>query len=213
MTKGNEQNVLFIKGNDKYKKLIIVSFGGCALKMGGIQPFEFVNTLNKICQTAAKYFVIDKNNLWYHGGIKTISNDVNSTVEYLKNIIDGYEKVIFIGTSAGGYASILFGSLLNVDTVLAFIPQTIISNKGRRNKNSFLNKEYINLNSHINDNTNYILYGDPLIKNINSLHHISHCNNIKNFKNVNIIEICNLDMKVLRNSGKLDEILMSITNQ
>ena len=48
------------------------------------------------------YFFIDKNQCWYHNGIHGITNNIDDTVIYLNNIISNYEKVLFMGTSAGG---------------------------------------------------------------------------------------------------------------
>ena len=38
-----------------------------------------------------------------------------------------YKKTVSVGASAGGYAAILFGNLLNFSKVIAFNPQTAIS--------------------------------------------------------------------------------------
>ena len=35
-------------------------------------------------------------------------------------------RVVTAGLSAGGYAALLFGALLGVDTALAFAPQTVV---------------------------------------------------------------------------------------
>ena len=124
----NKSEHKIINGN----KTLIVCFGGMVLKFGGILPFEFLNYLSSIyLHVCDLYFLIDANQCWYHKGIKDITNDIDETVLYLNNIIKNgkYEKVIFMGTSAGGYAAILFGSLCNcVNNVISFIPQTIISN-------------------------------------------------------------------------------------
>ena len=39
------------------------------------------------------------------------------------------KKVVFLGNSAGGYAAILFGVLLQVDSVYAFSPPTLLRKK------------------------------------------------------------------------------------
>ena len=93
-----------------------------------------------------------------------------------------------MGTSAGGYASILFGSLCNVHKVISFIPQTIL-------KNPF-NTIYKNV---INPNVNYILHGDI---NDQGIHHISHCENIKG-KNIKIIRDDKFNMKLIRDNGTI----------
>ena len=98
--------------------------------MGGIPPFEFLNYLSSIYKnTHDLLFHIDKNQCHYHRGLDGITKNIDETILYLNNMIQHYEKVIFIGVSAGGYAAILFGSLCkNVHHVIGFIPQTILQN-------------------------------------------------------------------------------------
>jgi acetyl esterase/lipase len=38
----------------------------------------------------------------------------------------GVERLVVTGNSAGGYAALVFGTLLGADTVLAFAPQTVL---------------------------------------------------------------------------------------
>jgi predicted esterase YcpF (UPF0227 family) len=173
-----------IKDNSKF---LIICFGGMSLKLGGILPFEFLNYLSKTYdKNVDLYFFIDKNQCWYHKGIHNISNNIDDTVLYLNNIINkkSYEKIIFMGVSAGGYASILFGSLCNISNVIAFKPRTTYHNK-------MINSKYFNLKNIINNNTNYILFGDLSFNDINNDHHISHCNNLnmKNLRDDNTIKL------------------------
>jgi len=187
-------------------KNLIISFGGISLKFGGILPFEFLHYLSSMYKNNCDlFFFIDSHQSWYHKGIKDITNNIDETVLYLNNIIkDGnYEKVIFMGTSAGGYASILFGSLCNnVTHVISFIPQTIIKNP--------INLKYSNLKNIINENTKYILYGDKSITDIHDNHCISHCINIECFLNVKIIKNQGCDLKKIRDSGFIKNIIDDI---
>jgi len=186
-------------------KKIIICFGGMALKMGGILPFEFLNYLSSIYTDCDLLFYIDKSQCWYHKGIQDITNDIDCTVLYLNKIIkDGnYEKVIFMGVSAGGYASILFGSLCdNVNNVISFVPQTILNNP--------IDLKYSNLKNIINNNTKYIICGDTSIQDKNNAHHILHCENIDCFSNVKIININGVDMKQLRDNGFIKKIINDI---
>lgn len=192
--------------NSYKKNTLIICFGGMVLKMGGILPFEFLNFLSKIDCESDKIFYIDKKQSWYHNGIENISSTIDETVLYLKNKINGYKKVIFMGVSAGGYAAILFGSLLNVQYVISFIPRTNLTCIPKAT-----DIKYINLKNHINSVTQYILYGDPNIKNINDNHHISHCLNLV-CKNVELIQIENLCMKKLCNDGTIEKLLHKIFN-
>ena len=191
-------------------KKLIVCFGGMALQFGGILPFEFLNYLSSIYQNDCDLiFFIDRHQCWYHKGIKDITNNIDETTLYLNNIIRSgmYETVIFMGTSAGGYGAILFGSICsNVSHVISFIPQTIIKNP--------INLKYSNLKKIINKSTKYILYGDKSVKDINDNHHILHCENIECFTNVTVIKNEGCDLKQLRDNGfikrTIDEIISSV---
>ena len=108
-----------------------------------------------------------------------------------------------MGVSAGGYGAILFGSLCNnVNNVISFIPQTILNNP--------INSEYSNLKNIINKKTNYLLYGDLSIQDINNNHHISHCENLEEFTNVTIIKGENCILKNLRDNGYIKNLIDSI---
>jgi ABC-type dipeptide/oligopeptide/nickel transport system ATPase subunit len=112
-----------INGN----KNLIICFGGMALQFGGILPFEFLNYLSSIYTNSCDlFFFIDRHQCSYHKGIKDITYNIDETIVYINNIIKNgnYEKVIFMGISAGGYGAILFGSMCNnVNHVISFIPQ------------------------------------------------------------------------------------------
>lgn len=188
---------------------LIICFGGMALQMQGILPFEFLNYLSKTYEKNTDlYFFIDKKQCWYHKGIDGITKNIDETVVYLNNIINNssYKKTLFMGVSSGGYASILFGSLCNVSNVIAYIPRTTFNKK-------MTDSKYFNLKSLINNKTNYILHGDISIKNKKSDHHISQCDNLDNFDNVKIIKHNGLQMKTLRNNGTIkkyiDDILIN----
>jgi len=198
-------------GQSEYKiinenKNLIVCFGGINLHFGGIIPFEFLNYLSLHYKNNCDLiFYIDKNQCWYHKGIKEITNNIDETVLYLNNVIKNwnYEKIIFMGTSAGGYGAILFGSLCdNINHVISFIPQTIIVNP--------INKNYINLNTVINKNVKYMLYGDTSIQNVNDPHHISQCENIEQFANVKIIKSKGCNLKQLRDDGFIKKTIDNI---
>jgi len=202
----------------KGSKNLIICFGGMALQMGGIIPFEFLNYLSKeYSNNIDLLFYVDKKQSLYHKGIDSITNSIEETVIYLTSKIEdgGYEKVIFMGTSGGGYAAILLGSLCKVSNVIAFIPVTKLKNPKY--------KEYQDLNLVINANTHYLLYGDVNIKNIHDPHHIEHCerltyyipsnisgeDNVEQRKNVTLVKTC-VDLKRLRDSGEIKSIIDNI---
>jgi hypothetical protein len=194
-----------IHDNSEY---LIVCFGGMGMKMGGILPFEFLNYLSKTyTKNMDLIFYIDKHQCWYHKGLQGISNNIDETVVYLNIVINQkkYKKIIFLGVSAGGYASILFGSLCNIDNVIAYVPRTTFTQK-------MSDPTYFDLKNVINNVTKYTVFGDIKIKNIHHDHHISQCINIEHFDNVNIIRYKCLDMKNLRDTGKIKIHIDTILN-
>lgn len=193
--------------NNSYLKIynsdsdtLIISFACHAKWFGGIPRFEFVNFFESNFKNINKQFYIDKHVTCYHKGIFGISNNIDETVTYLKNEIKDYKNVIFLGVSAGGYASILFGSLLNINTVLAFIPQTL-----RRDK--YIDEKYRDISKYINNTTKYYIYGNLSVTDIKDTHHISQCERISHHPNVFITRVKNFDLKKMRDNGELYLIL------
>jgi hypothetical protein len=198
------ESTLYIKQNsDK----IIVCFGGLAGILAKIPVFEFRNFLNKTIPNYSSLYLIDIKQCWYHKGLKGRTRNIPSTIRYLRNIIRRYSEVTFIGVSMGGYAAILFGSLLNIKNVISFIPQTIIN----RSHAKTVNNKYFNLKKFINTTTNYQIYGN-LNCPAESNHSIHHCNNINIYDNVTLIARDHLCLKQMRGSGELENIIKSIVN-
>ena len=63
-------------------------------------------------------------NKWYLQGLNGIGENINHTISFLKKEFSKYDKVLCTGYSAGGYASLLFGSLCNAHSVVAIDSQT-----------------------------------------------------------------------------------------
>lgn len=182
---------------------LIVSFAGNAKLFGGIPRFEFVNFLKQF--NVSKHFYIDEHNDLYHKGLIGTTS-IDETVTYLKNEIKQYKRVLFLGNSGGGYAAILFGSLLEVTMVLAFVPQTI-------RRNDIVDEKYRDISHFINNKTKYYIYGDTSIINPLDCHHISHCERIAHHPNVFLIKKNGLYLKEMRDSGELFDILKTIINR
>lgn len=191
---------LFVSGSSGSRYKVLVSFAGKATKYGGIRRFELKRTLDRIFPEWDKYFLVDLESAWYQRGLSGLTHDIPSTASLLAQYLEGYQYIAMVGISAGGYAAILFGSLLGADKVVAFQPQTIISCRkyGRR---------YNNLRRHVNDKTHYLLFGDSSVADPSDPHHISHCYNIA-APNVEIREMQGINLRELRDSGELDRILI-----
>jgi hypothetical protein len=187
-------------------KCLIVSFGGLAGQMGKIYPYEFLRYLSAEYSDAHDLlFYIDKAQCWYQKGIDGISTGIDDTVAYISSKMQGrdYEQVIFIGTSAGGYAAILFGSLCQATHVLAFIPQTTIAKPSHQ--------KYGDLRPLLNSTTSYTVYGDPQVT--TGLHNYRHCARLVDEPNVRVVGINGLDLPTLRDTGALKNIFDNVLQE
>jgi predicted esterase YcpF (UPF0227 family) len=191
------RSLLEYYGTNNDKEILIVTFGGSNSSTFGMLPFEFRNCLTKWFPSIDKKFYRDLHQCWYQRGIEGISTNIEDTKVYLEKVIDGYKKVIFMGTSAGGYAAILFGSLLNVSHVIAFSPQSIINKKYT---------PYNNLKHIINKTTNYHLYCNTAILDPHDVHHRSQVDNLNEFENVKAVYKNDMVVRRMRNNGELKAI-------
>lgn len=169
--------------------------------------FELENSFDKYNLNCDLLFIKDRvRGQWYLG-------NVASDQQFLSDIVRNYEQVLFTGISAGGFASILYGSLLNINLVVAINPQTslidlldqktILSEHMPQFKPILHKcKQYLDLKNFINANTIYYLNGwrhmsndidvFNLKDNINytdmssaaKLHDIKNYQHLSEFKNV-----------------------------
>ena len=176
---------------------------GIAENIGAIPRFEFVKTMEKSFPSLDVHFYVDFNGCWYAKGLDGITNNIDETVKYLQKKM--HKKNIFLGNSAGAYASILFGSLLEVDRVIAFHPQTNLSNLPNENK-CFVDKKYWKIDKYINDTTEYRIYGHH--KGGDPMHHSSQIDFLTRMNKPNISRFLMTDvLKVVRDRGELTQIL------
>lgn len=101
-------------------------FGGIAAGIG-MPPFEFYNSSKIIDEN--KIFIRDFSQCWYQNGLSKKSKNINSIAKYIEYQIKEInpKKIFFVGNSMGGYAAILFASLIGKGHAIAFAPQTFIS--------------------------------------------------------------------------------------
>jgi hypothetical protein len=112
---------LFCKESDK----LIIIFGGLTF---GNNIFEFLKTLSNF--NVNKIYIKDATNNWYLTGVKGVGSTPQEISEFLAEIISQnkhIKKVYTLGISAGGFAAILFGYLLQCNSILSICPQTILS--------------------------------------------------------------------------------------
>lgn len=92
--------------------------------------YEFYNTLKD--EPGTKVFIRDPYKMWFLGGISEEISSIEKLLQYLETLIDNDSRVICLGASAGGYASLFVGYKLNADYIYAFSPQTFFDRKTRK---------------------------------------------------------------------------------
>lgn len=111
-------------------------------------------------------FVRDIFKQWYLMGINAKINTPEKLTEFLRKETEGY-NIVTVGSSAGGYAAILHGSLLSAKYVLAFNPQFEIKSllkisSERINPIVFremkLRNIFYDITSYINNNTDIFYF-------------------------------------------------------
>ena len=183
-------------------KLIVVfqSFNKKYYTPEYVHHFELENRFKDYNLNCDLLFVKDRiKREWYLG-------DVSSNKKFLNDKVKNYQQVLFTGISAGGFASILYGSLLNVNLVIAINPQTSLidlsDNKTILPKDvpSILHqrKEYFDLKKFINTNTKYYLNG--------WLHNTLRTILPKSFNDIDIFNKDNINYENLSISSKLHDI-------
>jgi pimeloyl-ACP methyl ester carboxylesterase len=77
---------------------------------------------------AKRLFVRDPDRVWFQHGLPGFGDSVDEVAKSLKEIVSEQEidRLVVIGSSAGGYAALAFGAVLEADLVISFAPQTTI---------------------------------------------------------------------------------------
>jgi predicted esterase YcpF (UPF0227 family) len=217
MTSKQAIEIEFIDGSSK----LYIFFGG--IQAGIVMPsFEFYNSSKIISEN--KIFVRDFDQCWYQKGLPGAGNDVPAIAAYLKLMINevGAEKVFFVGNSMGGFAAILFVALIGLGEAIAFAPQTFVSRDLRlRHDDSrwlsqidnmynlpIIKEEYLDLRRLLLGLKNkpklsiFVSTNDSLDE--------AHANHLQDVPNVRVFKFKEGGhgvVKLLRDLGKLPEIL------
>ncbi len=120
---------------------LIITFG--FVDWAALPTFDFGGRTRKLEANSGhrvnRILVRDTANMWYQHGISGLGRDVDTTAASLRSLIDELSPtwVSTIGQSMGAYAAILFGTLLDVDQVLAFGPLSYLrSDWARRDRDN-----------------------------------------------------------------------------
>ena len=117
--------------NTEDKKIAVVYFSSNGLYWKGNNNFQsrvieqnrYEWKKNKIKNADLHIFVRDVWCRYYFYGINNQVDSIVKLAELIKEKTQGYSKVIMIGSSSGGYAASLVGSLNKADYVLSFSGQ------------------------------------------------------------------------------------------
>jgi flagellar biosynthesis chaperone FliJ len=201
---------------------LIVTFQAHADKMYGTTIEEFKGTLNSLASMGYDTLKInDTNDSFFFQGIDSERNSFQKTLDMLSQYMRNYERTIFMGNCAGGYAAILFGTMLNVDKVIGINTVTymdqaslIEAGDGRESQVSFLDQsnEVLNLRNHLSK----IEYKTQIycIVDQNTSKHVKQSQNISEYKNVTIeyvdSPIPQVGFHLLRNGELINKIIGKI---
>ncbi len=99
-------------------------------------------------------FIRDIYKQWYLHGINSKINSIEKLADFIRKEISGY-KSIFIGSSSGGYAATLLGSILKVDKIYTFNNQFYLTDLLENSNSSidpivFREKNNISINKFYN---------------------------------------------------------------
>jgi len=192
-------DISYVKVGDTARNLV-VSFGH--IVHGGFASKTSLMTKKYDKDNFDVLYLRDPKKRWYLRDLPKIGENINDTIPFLKNEVTKYEKVIFIGSSMGGYASILFGSLLNVNIVIARQPQTDLNYIQTKQstfrhrvagKSSKIWRTYSNLKNIINDTTKYMVSWPAHDDGPAGYHDMHHYENVKDHENIlltPILETC-----------------------
>jgi hypothetical protein len=102
---------------------LVIAFAGLRGFLGGFPAFEFRKILSSVNVKSA--YLRDHYAAWYHRGVVDVGPDIDAVADRLRELSEDAERIVMIGNSAGGYAALLFGALLDCETY-SFSPQTFI---------------------------------------------------------------------------------------
>jgi len=132
--------VIYFCSNDLYYPNTEIAFKEQLLSKN---KFEWYKT--RVNNAYKHIFIRDIQKQWYLGGINANLNTPKKVFEFLREETNGY-KVITLGSSAGGFAAIIFGQLLKAEKIFSFNGQFEIQ--------SLLNSSTENINPLIFRNIN-----------------------------------------------------------
>jgi hypothetical protein len=109
---------------------VLIAFGGIGGQVG-ISPFEFFRLMSSV--PVNKIFIRDIDQSFYHRGIRGLGTTFEQCGDALAALVPlDARRVVCIGSSAGGFAASVFGTMIGADQVIAIAPITYLTRVRRR---------------------------------------------------------------------------------
>jgi hypothetical protein len=113
---------------DDDDRVVLFAFGGLYMRVG-ITDYEFVEVTKGL--PAGLVFVRDRSRRVYHGGLEGWGRTFPELAASLRSIA-GDRRIVAVGNSGGGFASLVLGTLMGADEVHAFSPVSFIGRWRRK---------------------------------------------------------------------------------
>jgi hypothetical protein len=178
-----EYCIVYFSSNDLYYPNSEIEFKKTIIAKNRYEWYE-----NRVDKGHKHIFIRDIQKQWYLGGINSEINTPTKLYEFLLNETHGY-KTIFVGSSAGGFASVIFGQLLQAEQIFSFNGQFEIFSLIKKSNETIDPLILRNQN-----NLELIKYYDTLnfIKNTSSIFYVHSLNSpwdIEQKKHINSLPI------------------------
>lgn len=125
-------NILWKDTDDYYRennnsKILLLIFSGIGTKTSKATFILRDFLLNY--KDIDKLFIRDLKDNYYVNGFKNNTKTLKESLDFIKGLINfkKYERIVAIGSSAGGFGAILFSEFLKLDKVVVFSPQTVLN--------------------------------------------------------------------------------------
>ncbi len=205
----------------------IFAFAGMATQLS-MPPMEFFRALSS-AQQAGKpmnfFYAKDFYQCWYQRGLLGLTTDVPGTAKYLGDLLaPDNRSIVTLGMSAGGFASILFGVLLNAQRIVAFGPQTALDRRVfKRFRSTDSRQKDVDLDGPYMDLREVLTAAGPSFTGRIEIHYGANnetdhtaAQHLAGLPQVTLIEHGNSEhaiARALRDSGELGDILADILKE
>ena len=215
----NSKHARFYENNQS--DTLLIAFAGNAGLYGGMPTFEFHNIMEDI--PVNKLFLRDPHKMWYQNGVPGIGETIDEIADWLRFFASYHhiERIVTVGNSGGGYAALVFGILLQVSEVHAFVPQARLIDPEDSHRSERIRKiqsdpgcicQHLDIRKLILKTKSIKRPKINIYYCTNDLIDVQHVNRIKDIKNINVFGFNHGGhdvIKILKDKGILENLLQS----